>query len=168
LVATSYEKTVCSGAQTSKIARFVSICFIVPPSPTLTFVNCEGFAPLANHDFRGGIREVAKLAHVYAEATTPKIAVIAGKAYGSAFITLAGRAANADYTVAWPSAAISALSPETAVAFLEGDKITADKPAPGRSRICGNTGQRIRGRREGPYRRCDRTGPDPFRTDFRA
>ncbi len=126
LVATSNEKTVCSGA-TSKIARFVSICdsFHIP---VLTFVNCEGFAPLANHDFRGGIREVAKLAHVYAEATTPKIAVIAGKAYGSAFITLAGRAANADYTVAWPSAVISALSPETAVAFLEGDKITADKP----------------------------------------
>ena len=40
---------------------------------------------------------------------------------------LAGRGANADYTIAWPDAVISALSPETAVAFLAGDKITAEK-----------------------------------------
>ena len=73
------------------------------------------------------MREVAKLAHVYAEATTPKIAVICGAAYGSAYVALAGRGANADYAVAWPGAVISALSPATAVAFMEGDKITKDK-----------------------------------------
>ncbi len=110
----------------TKIARFVTICdsFQIP---VVTLVDCEGFASAPDHGFRGGVREVAKLAHVYAEATTPKVAVITGKAYGAAYITLAGRAANADYTVAWPSAVISALSPTVAVAFLEGDKITADK-----------------------------------------
>ncbi|MEM1484971.1 carboxyl transferase domain-containing protein [Oscillospiraceae bacterium PP1C4] len=125
VVAASNSGTICSGG-TSKIARFVTICdsFQIP---VVTFVNCEGFAGSANGGFRGGIREVAKLAHVYAEATTPKIAVVVGKAYGSAYITLAGRGANADYTVAWPCATISALSPETAVAFMGGDKITADK-----------------------------------------
>ena len=71
---------------------------------------------------------MAKLAHIYAEATTAKIAVIAGDAFGSAFVALAGRGSNADFSVAWPCAVIGALSPETAVAFLEGDKITAEKP----------------------------------------
>lgn len=123
VVCASQSGTLCSGG-TSKIARFVTICdsFQIP---VVTFVNCEAFAPVPEHGFRGGIREVAKLAHVYAEATTPKVAIVVGKAYGSAYITLAGRAANADYAVAWPSASISALSPKAAIAFLGGDRITA-------------------------------------------
>ncbi|WP_079987994.1 carboxyl transferase domain-containing protein [Anaerotruncus rubiinfantis] len=125
VVAASNGGTICSGGA-SKIARFVAICdsFQIP---VVTFVNAAAFAPLPNHGFRGGVREVAKLAHVYAEATTPKIAVVVGKAYGSAYIALAGRGASADLTVAWPCATISALSPETAVAFMYGDRITADK-----------------------------------------
>lgn len=124
VVAASNSGTICSGGA-SKIARFVTICdsFQIP---VITIVNCEAFAPVPNQGFRGGIREVAKLAHVYAEATTPKVAVVVGKAYSSAYITLAGRAANSDYTVAWPKATISALSPATAIAFLCGDRITAE------------------------------------------
>ena len=126
VVAASNSGYLCSNA-CSKIVRFVSICDAFQ-IPVLTLVNCEKFAvAVEGHGFRGGVREVAKLAHVYAEATTPKIAVITGKAYGSAYIALAGRGANADYTIAWPDAVISALSPETAVAFLAGDKITAEK-----------------------------------------
>ena len=124
-VAASDSGKVCSNGS-SKIARFVAICdsFQIP---VVTFVNCAGFAATNGHAFRGGVREVAKPAHVYAEATTPKIAVICGAAYGSAYVALAGRGANADYAVAWPDAVISALSPATAVAFMEGDKITKDK-----------------------------------------
>lgn len=124
VVAASGSGTICSGGA-SKIARFVTICdsFQIP---VITIVNCEAFAPVPDQGFRGGVREVAKLAHVYAEATTPKVAVVVGKAYGSAYITLAGRAANSDYTVAWPKATISALSPATAIAFLGGDRITAE------------------------------------------
>ena len=124
IVAASTRGTICPNG-CSKIARFVSICdsFQIP---VLTFVNCEGFASQSPHGFRGGVREVAKLAHVYAEATTPKIAVVAGKAYGSAYIALAGRGANADYTLAWPNASISALAPRTAIAFLGGDRINAN------------------------------------------
>lgn len=110
----------------SKIARFVAICDAFQ-IPVVSFVNCAKFASACSHGFRGGVREVAKLAHVYAEATTAKIAVIAGKAFGSAFVALAGRGANADFAFAWPSAVLGALSPETAVAFMEGDKITAGK-----------------------------------------
>lgn len=124
-VAASDSGAVCSGG-CSKIARFVAICdsFQIP---VVTLVNCEKFAAADGHVFQGGVREAAKLAHVYAEATTPKVAVIVGKAYGSACVALAGRGANADYAIAWPNAVISALAPETAVAFLEGDKITLEK-----------------------------------------
>ena len=125
VVAASENGVLTSGGCT-KIARFVTVCdsFQIP---VVTFVDCEKFAAPQGHCFKGGVREVAKLAHVYAEATTPKVAVIAGKAYGSAYIALAGRGANADYAIAWPNAVISALSPATAVAFMKGAQITAEK-----------------------------------------
>ncbi len=102
----------------AKLARIVSICdaFSIP---VVTLVNTEGF--------EGSVRDTAMLAHVYAEATTPKVSVVLGKAYGSAYIALAGKGANADMAYAWPGAVISPLKPETAVAFLYNDRITAEK-----------------------------------------
>ncbi len=101
----------------AKAARFVRFCdaFAIP---VVTFVNAKGFTSL---------KEAAKLSHAYAEATTAKIAVVTGMAYGAAFIALAGRAANADVTLAWPSAVISSLNPEAAVSILWNDKLAAMK-----------------------------------------
>lgn len=106
----------------AKLARLMSICdsFSIP---VITLVNTEGFDASA-----AGARDAARLAHIYAEATTAKVSVITGKAYGSAYIALAGKGANADISFAWPGAVISPLKPETAVAFLYSDRITADKP----------------------------------------
>lgn len=109
----------------AKIAKVVSVLdsFQIP---VVTLVNSEGIESSAKSELSGSVREMAKLAHVYAEATTAKVAVITGKAYGAAYIALAGRSANADYTVAWPSAVISALAPSTAVALMYADKITVN------------------------------------------
>lgn len=93
--------------------------------PVVTFVNTNGFLADAEAELAGLAKYAATLAHVYAEATTPKIAVITGKAYGPAYIALAGKNANADVVMAWPSAIISALAPETAAALLYADKISA-------------------------------------------
>lgn len=110
-----------------KIAKLVSVCDAFQ-IPVLTFVNTPGFVPSQKAELCGSVREMAKLAHVYAEATTPKVSVITGQAIGAAYVALASRAANADYTVAWPCATISPLEPGTAVAFLYSDRITAEKP----------------------------------------
>ena len=101
----------------AKAARFVRFCdaFAIP---VVTFVHTKGFSSL---------KEAAKLSHAYAEATTAKIAVVTGAAYGAAFIALAGRAANADVTLAWPSAVISSLNPEAAVSILWNDKLAGMK-----------------------------------------
>ena len=105
----------------AKMARLVSIwdAFQIP---VITLVNSTGMA-------EGGViaanaRDMARLAHIYNEATTAKLSVITGKAYGAAFVTLA---AGMDYTIAWPSAVISALQPTAAVAFLYSERITADQ-----------------------------------------
>ncbi len=125
LVVTSGEKLCANSC--AKIAKVVSV-FDSFQIPVVTVVNTPGFKISAERELGGSVRDMARLAHVYAEATTAKVAVITGKAYGAAYVALAGRAANSDYTVAWPGAEISALPPETAVALLYGDKITADKP----------------------------------------
>ncbi len=105
----------------AKLGRFVSILDSYSV-PVVTLVNTEGFAA-------GSVsaRDAAMLAHVYAEATTAKVSLVLGKAYSGAYIALAGKGSGADLAYAWPGAAISALKPETAVAFLYSDRITADK-----------------------------------------
>ena len=110
----------------AKLAKLVMVCDAFQ-IPVVTLVNTTGFEPSSKAELCGSLREMAKLGHVYAEATTAKAAVITGKAYGGAYIALCSRAANSDYTIAWPQAVISPLDPETAVAFLHADEITAQR-----------------------------------------
>jgi acetyl-CoA carboxylase carboxyltransferase component len=121
-VATNKTSDKLSADDCSKIARFVRTCdaFAVP---VITIVDTEGFEPSAEAELAGSIRDAAKLANSYAEATTVKIAVVSGKAYGPAFTVLAGRNANADMVFAYPEAVITPLAPETAVEFLWHDKL---------------------------------------------
>ncbi|MDD6237566.1 MAG: carboxyl transferase domain-containing protein [Clostridiales bacterium] len=106
----------------AKLARFVRTCdaFSIP---VVTLVDTDGFVPSSKAELAGSIRESAKLAHAYAEATCPKIALITGDAVGSAYIALAGKGANADMVMAWPSAMISAMAPEAAVEILWHEKL---------------------------------------------
>lgn len=67
---------------TSRIARFVRLCDAFS-LPVLTFVDAAGFK---------GIRGAAKLSQAYTEATTAKISVITGRAYGPVYIAVAGQA----------------------------------------------------------------------------
>ena len=108
----------------AKLARFVALCdaFHIP---VVTLVNTPGFEQSSKGELAGSIREAAKLTHVYAEATTPKISVIAGEACGAAYVALAGRGAGADMVFAWPGAVISALEPETAVALMGSEAVNA-------------------------------------------
>lgn len=125
VVVTRGEKLCKDGC--AKIAKVVSVLdsFQIP---VITIVNTPGFASSAEAELCGCVRDMARLTHVYAEATTATVAVITGAAYGAAYIALAGRSANSDYTVAWPSAVISPLEPQTAVALLYSDRITAGNP----------------------------------------
>ncbi|WP_312693662.1 acyl-CoA carboxylase subunit beta [Caproiciproducens sp.] len=97
----------------SKAARFIRFCDAYS-LPVVTFVDAERFASL---------REASKLSSCYSEATTGKITVITGSAYGSVYIATAGRGANADYTFSWPDAVVSPLAPETAAVFLWSDRL---------------------------------------------
>lgn len=106
----------------SKLSRFVRTCdaFAIP---VITLVDTEGFELSDEAEVKGSLKDMTKLAHAYAEATTAKISLIVGKAYGPAYIALAGKGANADLTYAYPIAVISPLDPQTVVEFLKHDEL---------------------------------------------
>ncbi len=109
-----------SKADSAKIARFVTMCdaFSIP---VITFVDTKGFELSSEAELAGSIRDSAKLVQAYASATTAKIAVVTGDAYGSAYVAMASNAAGSDFTFAWENAVISATSPKAAVTFLNGE-----------------------------------------------
>ena len=97
----------------SKAARFVRLCDAFS-MPVVTFVDAEKF---------GCIKGAAKLTSAYAEATTAKITLITGDAFGAVYIAAAGTGAAADMTFAWTGASVSALSPEAAAVVMLGDDL---------------------------------------------
>ncbi len=124
IVATDYDKNdgyLC-GKGAAKITRFIRLCdaFSIP---IITLLNSKGFMGKAEDELSGSVRSISALTGAYAEATTAKITVIMGKAYGAAFTVFAGKASSADYVLALADAEICALNPATAVQFLYFDRL---------------------------------------------
>ncbi len=104
-------------AASVKAGRFVRFCdaFNIP---LVTFVDVPGFLPGTDQEWRGIIRQGAKLLYAYSEATVPKLTVILRKAYGGAYDVMCSKHIRADYNVAWPTAEIAVMGPEGAVNIL--------------------------------------------------
>ena len=115
------EKAALCHKCTAKAARFVRLCDAYS-IPVVTVVNTEGFGKSEGDDQAGGIRQAARMAGVYAEATTVKVAVLAGEAVGPAYTVFA---ASADWRVAVQGCTVAPLAPEAAVTVLYKDEIFA-------------------------------------------
>ncbi len=103
-----------------KAANLISFCDRFGIS-VVTLVDSEGLCDCACG------KCTAILASAYANATCPKVTCVVGKAYGAAFTLLGSKSIGADIALALDSATISVMAPETAVAFLMNDKISAEK-----------------------------------------
>lgn len=94
-----------------KAARFIQICdaFGIP----LVFLqDVPGFMVGSKVEHAGIIRHGAKMLHVMAAATVPKLTVVVRKGYGAGYYVMCGRAYEPDLIVAWPSAEISVMGAE--------------------------------------------------------
>jgi propionyl-CoA carboxylase beta chain len=100
-----------------KGGRFVRFCdaFNIP---IVTFEDVPGFLPGTAQEFGGIIRHGAKLLYAYAEATVPKITVIARKAYGGAYCVMGSKHLRTDVNFAWPSAEIAVMGADGAVNII--------------------------------------------------
>ncbi len=108
-----------------KAAKLISFCDSLG-IPVVTLTDSEGVAVSREEEGSPLAAQLGKLAMAYATATTAKITAVVGKAYGAAFTLMGSRALGADLVYALPTASISAMAPESAVAFLWNDRITED------------------------------------------
>jgi propionyl-CoA carboxylase beta chain len=131
-------------AAAEKAARFVRTCDAFN-LPVLTFVDGPGFVDDGEQERQGLVRRAAKLAYAYAEATVPKVTVVARRAADPAAEVLGGRRLRADLVLAWPDAEVAGLSPEEAAAHgLVHDVV---QPAQTRPRVSAAL-RLLRGKRE--------------------
>lgn len=61
------------------------------------------------------------MTHAFADATVPKVNVIIGKAYGSAYVAMNSKAVGADMTYAWEDASIGMMDAKLAAKIMYAD-----------------------------------------------
>lgn len=110
-----------TGEGMKKAAKFVNICDAFD-IPVVTLTNALGFKATVNEEAEIG-NAASRLTYAFANATVPKINVIIGKAFGSAYNVMNSKALGADMVYAWQDAEIGAMEAENAVRIIYADEI---------------------------------------------
>ena len=97
-------------------ADFVKFCDAFD-IPVLTLVNVKGFVATVSNE-RMIADAAAKLTYSYADATVPKVTLVIGDAFGTAYTVMNSKAIGADMVYAWPTAKIGTMDPEMAVKIM--------------------------------------------------
>lgn len=96
--------------------------------PVLTLVNVKGYQAVKCTEKKIA-KAAAKLTYAYANATVPKVTVITGKAYGTAYLTMASKAVGADMVYAWPNAEIGMMDAACAAKIMYAGEIAQSEDA---------------------------------------
>ena len=106
-----------------KATDFVEFCdaFSIP---VVTFTNVTGFKACKCAE-KSLAREAAKLTYAFANATVPKVNVVIGKAYGSAYVSMNSKSIGADMVYAWPTAEIGMMDATLAAKIMYADSDAA-------------------------------------------
>ena len=112
-----------SVAGCKKASDFVEFCdaFNIP---VVTFTNVTGFKACQCAE-KSLARETAKLTYAFANATVPKVNVVIGKAYGSAYVTMNSKSIGADMVYAWPNSEIGMMDANLAAKIMYADSDAA-------------------------------------------
>ena len=107
---------VLTPAGCDKAADFVNFCdaFNIP---VLTLTNVKGFKADKCAEKKIA-KAAAKLTYAFANATVPKVNVIIGQAFGSAYVAMNSKAIGADITMAWPDAQIGTMDAKLAAKII--------------------------------------------------
>lgn len=97
----------------AKIVRFCDAYSI----PVVTLADAKGFEC---------VKSATKLTVAYAEATTAKITVVTGDAFGAFYMAVAGTGASTDITIALDGASVSPVAPEAGIIILNPERLKTD------------------------------------------
>ncbi len=93
--------------------------------PILTLTNVKGFKATVAEE-AGMAKAVAKLTYAFASATAPKINLVMGDAFGSAYLAMNSKSVGADIEYAWKTAKIGTMESEQAVKIMYADELEKD------------------------------------------
>jgi acetyl-CoA carboxylase carboxyltransferase component len=110
-----------------KAAAFVRTCDAFQ-IPILTLTNVEGFAATVEEE-KAIATKAAALTAAFVEADVPKVNLITGNAYGSAYITMNSKHLGADMVFALEDAKIGMMDSQVAAKIMYGDDKDADVAA---------------------------------------
>ena len=99
-----------------KAAEFVNFCDAFD-LPVLTITNATGFGS-SKCDEKHVAKAAGKLVYALANATVPKVNLITGKAFGSAYVIMNSKAIGADITISWPNAQIGTMDASLAAKII--------------------------------------------------
>ena len=103
-----------------KAAEFINFCdsFNIP---VLSLTNVKGYKATVDAE-KNMAKAAAKLTYAFANATVPKVNVIIGEAFGSAYVAMNSKAIGADMTYAWSNASIGMMDSNMAAKIMYADK----------------------------------------------
>ncbi|MFP3152844.1 carboxyl transferase [Lachnospiraceae bacterium ZAX-1] len=100
----------------NKAADFVQFCDAFD-IPVITLTNIEGFDSSMCSE-KGLAHALARLTYAFANATVPKVNIITGNAYGSAYVIFNSKALGTDLTYAWKDSKIGMMDAKLAAKIM--------------------------------------------------
>lgn len=104
-----------------KAADFIKFCDAFD-IPVVTFTGVTGFEATVEEEKKLA-KTIAKLTYAFADATVPKVNVIAGDALSSAYVVMNSKGLGADMVFAYPDVKIGTMAGKDAVRIMYSDKI---------------------------------------------
>jgi len=108
-----------------KAADFVTFCNAFE-IPVVTLTNVKGFEATVRSE-RTIAKAVAKLTYAFANADVPKVNIITGDAYGSAYVSMNSKSIGADMIYAWNNVSIGMMDATLAAKIMYADEIASSK-----------------------------------------
>ncbi len=99
-----------------KAAEMINFCDAFE-IPVLSLTNVKGFLTTKTSE-KTIAKAAAKLTYTFASADVPKVNLITGEAYGSAYVVMNSKAIGADLTYAWPDTTVGMMDAKLAAKIM--------------------------------------------------
>ena len=116
-------ENVLSARGCKKAAEFVKFCDAFE-IPVLTLTNVKGYKATKCSESNMA-RNAAELTNAFISATVPKVNIVIGEAFGSAYLTMNSKSTGADMVFAWPNAQIGMMDAKLAAKIMYADADSA-------------------------------------------
>ena len=122
-------ENVLSARGCKKAAEFVKFCDAFE-IPVLTLTNVKGYKATKCSESNMA-RNAAELTNAFISATVPKVNIVIGEAFGSAYLTMNSKSTGADMVFAWPTAQIGMMDAKLAakIMYADADAATINEKA---------------------------------------